>query len=364
MEVIFWIVFLSVKSYYDKQDNFMFEHMERFWGFLIVPLLILIYVSNIVWKNKAFGRYGNLKLFPKIADGVSSGKSIIKFLLIRNAFALLVIAAANPQFGFKKKTVKSRGIDIMIAVDVSNSMRAQDLAPNTNRLTIAKQSILRLVDKLHGDRIGIVVFAGSAYVQLPITSDYSAAKLFLDGINPGMVASQGTAIGRAIETCLASFDFDNGSNKGIVVISDGENHEDNAIIAAQKANEKNVVVHTIGMGTPKGATIPEYKNNRKIGVKRDMQGNTVLTKLNEGMLMEVAATGGGSYSKARGRNVGLDQLVEQINKVEKKELEEKGFEVLEDQFQWFLGIGLLLLIIEPFIFERRSKFMDNIKLFE
>ena len=364
MEIIFWVVFLSVKSYYDKLDNFMFEYEHRLWGFIVIPFLIGIYIFQIMWKNNAIHRYGSIKLFRHLSEGISSTKSITKFLLIRNAFALLVIAAANPQFGYQKKTVKSRGIDLMIAVDVSNSMLADDLVPGVDRLSIAKKSIQRLIDKLHGDRIGIVVFAGSAYVQLPITSDYTAAKLFLSGINPGMISSQGTAIGRAIETCLQSFDYDNGSNKGIIIISDGENHEDNAVLAAKKAQDKSVVIHTIGMGTPRGATIPEFKNGRKSGVKRDFQGNTVLTKLNEGMLVEIANKGGGTYTRAKGGNVGLNPLVASINKVEKTELGEKGFEILEDQFQWFLGIGILLLIVDPFIFERRSKLIDNLKLFE
>ena len=274
----------------------------------------------------------------------------------------LLIGLANLQFGTKVEEVKREGIDLMIALDVSNSMLAEDLSPN--RLERSKRAIFQLIQKLHNDRLGIIVFAGDAYVQLPITTDYSSAKLFLETIGTDIVPTQGTSIGAAINLAMESFDFENGTSKSIIVITDGENHEDDAKEAASEASAKDVLVHTIGMGSEKGGPIPVYKNGAQIDFRKDNQGNTVVTKLNETMLKEIAAAGNGSYVRASNANAGLGIVMEEIDKMEKKEFGSKSFKDYEDRFQIFLIISLILIIIEYFLSNRRTSKLDGVNLFE
>ena len=275
----------------------------------------------------------------------------------------MVIGLANPQIGSKMEEVKREGVDLMIAVDLSNSMLSEDLQPN--RLLRAKQAISRLIDRLEGDRIGLVVFAGEAYVQLPITTDYSAAKLFLSTINTNIISTQGTAIGKAILLSLKSFDFENAQSKAIIIITDGENHEDDATEIAEQAAEKGVFVHTIGMGSIDGGPIPiKNRYDQLQGYRKDKQGNTVITKLNESMLQDIAQSGGGSYIRANNTQSGLDALFKEINKMEKKEIGSKIFTDYKDRFQIFIGFALLLLVIDLFILERKNKWSNKINLFE
>lgn len=293
---------------------------------------------------------------------VSKTLPIIKFTLYALAMVSLLIGLANLQFGTKVEEVKREGIDLMIALDVSNSMLAEDLSPN--RLERSKRAIFQLIQKLHNDRLGIIVFAGDAYVQLPITTDYSSAKLFLETIGTDIVPTQGTSIGAAINLAMESFDFENGTSKSIIVITDGENHEDDAKEAASEASAKDVLVHTIGMGSEKGGPIPVYKNGAQIDFRKDNQGNTVVTKLNETMLKEIAAAGNGSYVRASNANAGLGIVMEEIDKMEKKEFGSKSFKDYEDRFQIFLIISLILIIIEYFLSNRRTSKLDGVNLFE
>ena len=259
--------------------------------------------------------------------------------------------------------VKREGVDLMIAIDLSNSMLAEDLQPN--RLMRAKQSISKLIDRLDGDRIGLIVFAGEAYVQLPITTDYSAAKLFLSTINTNIVPTQGTAIGKAIGLALNSFNMTNDQSKAIIIITDGENHEDDAIKKAREAQELGVYVHTIGMGSVVGGPIPlKNKNGNITGYQKDESGNTVITKLNETMLKEIAHNGNGSYIRANSTQSGLDALFNEINKMEKKEIGSKVFTDYKDRFQWFIGLSILLLILDIVIKNTKNKWSNTIKLFE
>jgi Ca-activated chloride channel family protein len=287
----------------------------------------------------------------------------LKFFLFCLSIIFIIIGLANPQIGSKMEEVKREGVDLMIAIDLSNSMLAEDLQPN--RLMRAKQSISRLIDRLDGDRIGLVVFAGDAYVQLPITTDYSAAKLFLSTINTNIVPTQGTAIGKAIELSINSFDVSNDQNKAIIIITDGENHEDDAIQKAKEAEDMGIFVHTIGMGSAEGGPIPIKNRYGTItSYQKDKSGNTVITKLNEEMLKEIAANGGGSYIRANSTQSGLDALFKEINKMEKKEIGSKVFTDYKDRFQWFLGIALLLLIIESLLRNTKNKWSNKINLFE
>jgi Ca-activated chloride channel family protein len=269
---------------------------------------------------------------------------------------------ADPQLGSKTEEVKRKGADLMILLDVSNSMLAQDLAPN--RLENAKQAIAQLIDKMHDDRIGIIVFAGQAYIQLPITTDYSAAKLFLNTINTNIVPTQGTAIGAAIDLGMQSFDFKNGTGKAMIIITDGENHEDNAVEAATQAKNKGVNVNVVGVGSADGAPIPIYKDGQPAGFHTDSVGKPVVSKLNEDMCKDIAAAGSGVYVRANNSNSGLSIVMDQIGKVQRKMYDSKTYKDYEDRFQFFLAITLVLLVTEFFISNRKNMRLSGLKLFE
>lgn len=342
---------------------FRFEYDIFLWAALgVIPLIILVFVLMQGWKRRKREQFGNPEMIQRLMPQVSRSLPIVKFCFYALAMFFLLIGLANLQLGTKLEDVKREGIDLMLALDVSNSMLAEDLSPN--RLERAKRAIYQLIEKLHNDRLGIIVFAGDAYVQLPITTDYSSAKLFLETIGTDIVPTQGTAIGSAIELAMESFDFENGTSKAIIVITDGENHEDDAIGAATSAFENGVSVHTIGMGSEQGGPIPIYKNGSQVGFRTDNSGQTVVTKLNEGMLKQIATAGGGSYVRANNANAGLNIIMKEIDKMEKTEFASKSIKDYEDRFQFFLIVALLLLVIEYFISNRKSSKLDGINLFE
>ncbi len=342
---------------------FRFEYEIFLWIALgTLPLITLIFILVQVWKRRKREQFGSIEVTQKLMPNVSKNLPIVKFCFYSLAILFLLIGLANLQFGTKLEDVKREGVDIMLALDVSNSMLAEDLSPN--RLERAKRAIYQLIEKLHNDRLGIIVFAGDAYVQLPITTDYSSAKLFLETIGTDIVPTQGTAIGSAIDLAMQSFDFENGTSKAIIVITDGENHEDDALGAATAAYEEGVSVHTIGMGSDQGGPIPIYKNDAQVGFRTDNQGNTVVTKLNEIMLKQIASAGGGSYVRATNANAGLNIIMNEIDKMEKKEFGSKSIKDYEDRFQPFLIAALLLLVVEFFISNRKSSKLDGINLFE
>jgi Ca-activated chloride channel family protein len=259
--------------------------------------------------------------------------------------------------------VKREGVDLMIAIDLSNSMLAEDIKPN--RLERAKQAISKLIDNLKGDRIGLIVFAGEAYVQLPITTDYSAAKLFLSTINTNIVPTQGTEIGKAINLGLESFEIENGQNKAIIIITDGENHDEQAIENAEKANELGVFIHCLGMGLKKGGPIPIYNQyGIRTSYRKDKEGNTVVSKLNENLLSQIANAGNGTYVRANNSKSGLSKLFIEINKMEKKEIGTKIFTDYKDRFQIFISLALLLLILDLIILLRRNKWNNPINFYK
>jgi Ca-activated chloride channel family protein len=286
------------------------------------------------WRKKAFNLFAESHLLKQIIPNLSETKTRLKVWLQIISFALVVIAMANPQLGSKLEEVKREGIDLMIALDVSNSMNAEDLQPN--RLERAKQIITKVIDKLQGDRIGIIVFAGEAYIQLPLTTDYAAAKLFLTTINTGYIPTQGTAIGNAIDLArkaLTAKEEEKPRSKVILVITDGENHEDDALTAAKEASENGIIVHTMGFGSPNGVPIPVYKNNKMVGYKTDKDGNTIITKLNESLLQQIAAIGNGIYIRGTNSNASLNAFLNEINKLEKTELASQIFTEYESRFQ-------------------------------
>jgi Ca-activated chloride channel family protein len=338
-----------------------FAHPYFLYGYLLIPFFILLFLLLMRWKKNALKRFGEYPVVSRLIPYQSTGRQIIKFFLLLLAYSFLLIGLADPQVGSKLVEAKRTGIDIIIALDVSNSMLAEDIQPN--RLERAKQAVSKLIDNLRSDRIGMVVFAGKAYMQLPITTDYAAAKLFLSTTTTDIVPVQGTAIGEAIGMAIEAFDESNDHSKAIIIITDGENHEGDALEKAREATEKGIRIYTIGMGLPEGSPIPVYNGPTRVGYKKDRQGNTVVTKLNETMLQQIASAGDGVYLRASNSSVGLSKVLDEINKLEKTEIESKLFSDYEDRFQYFLAVGILIIIIELLISERKSKWIQRIRLF-
>ncbi len=339
---------------------FRFANSEYLWGLLIIPLLSVIFIWSRIARKKALKRFGSEPILSQLMPFSSKSRPVFKFIILMLAFAFINAGIARPQFGSKLKKMKREGIELIIALDVSNSMMAEDIQPN--RLERAKRAILRLIDRLKDDKIGLIVFAGDAYTQLPITSDYNSAKLFLNSVNTQIVPKQGTAIGAAINLATRSFTPEGEANKAIVVITDGENHEDDAVSAAKNAVENGIVVHAIGMGLPQGSPIPVLRNGQKDYLKNN-EGKVVVTKLDEHMLEQIAAAGNGIYVRANNAQVGLNALFDEINKMETTEMESLVYSEYDDQFQYFFGIGLLLILFEFVILERKNRYLKNIRLF-
>ncbi len=338
-----------------------FENIVFIWALGLIPLLVLVFMLVMLNKKKRLEKLGEFNLVLNMMPDVSVTRQIVKFSFYGIALFFLLLGMANLQTGSKLQEVKRNGADIMLCLDVSNSMMAEDLKPN--RLERAKQAIEKMIDKLQGDRVGMIVFAGEAYVQLPITTDYGAAKLFLNAIAPNMIRKQGTAIGAAIEKAMESFGKDEGKNKAIIIITDGENHEDDAIKLAEEAAKNDISIHTIGIGSDAGVPIPIYQNSVPAGYKKDKEGNTVITKLNDKLLQEIAGATNGVYVKASNADVGLNAVLDKIAELDKKEIESKRYTDYEDQFQWFVGAALLFLLIEFFISERVNSWLRKLNLF-
>jgi len=339
-----------------------FAHIDILWGLVAIPVFIFMFLEITRWKRKAIKQLGDKDVVKQMMPDVSFSRPWWKFALFAFAYSLCIIGAADPQIGSKVEEVKRKGADLMILLDVSNSMLSQDMIPN--RLENAKRALAQLIDNLHDDRIGLIVFAGQAYVQLPMTTDYSAAKLFLSTINTNMVPTQGTAIGAAIDLGMKSFDFKDGTGKAMIIITDGENHEDDAVAAAKNATDRDVSVHVIGIGSVEGAPVPIYQDGKQVGFHKDEQGKEVISKLDESMGKEIAAAGNGAYVRATNASSGLNIIMDQIGKIQRKTVDSKNFKEYEDRFQFFLGFALLLLIAEFFISNRKSQRLSNLKLFE
>lgn len=339
-----------------------FAYIDFLWGLIAIPLFVVFFWRVSSWKKKAVSSLGDLKVVGLMIPDVSFSRPWTKFVFFLLGYTLLIVGMADPQIGSKLEEAKRTGSEVMVLLDVSNSMLAQDLAPN--RLESAKRNIAQLIDSLHGDRLGIIVFAGQAYVQLPVTTDYSAAKLFLNTINTDIVPTQGTAIGAAIDLGLQSLDFKNGLSKAMIIITDGENHEDDAVAAAKSALRKEVSVHVIGVGSTEGAPIPIYQDGKQTGFHLDSAGKSVVSKLNEDMCKEIASAGGGTYVRATNANGGLATVMDQIEKMSKKTFGTKMFKDYEDRFQFFLLFALIALSIEFFISNRKNPKFNKLKLFE
>jgi Ca-activated chloride channel family protein len=342
-------------------ESFRFAHPEYFYFLLVIPVFIIVFVLARIDRRRSLQKFGSSSILEQLMPNVSSGRPLIKFVVWMLALFFIITAIAQPQFGSKLKTEKRKGVELVIALDVSNSMLAEDIKPN--RLERAKRAISKLTERLVDDKIGLIVFAGEAYTQLPVTVDYASAKLFLNSIDTDIVPVQGTAIGAAINLGIRSFSPDFEGNKAIIVITDGENHEDDAVGMAEKAAENGIIVHAIGMGLPQGAPIPVLLPGGQRDYRKGEDGNTVVTKLNEEMLSKISAAGGGTYVRANNAQVGLSSLFNEIEKMEEAELESRIYSEYEDQFPIFIALGLLLIFIDFLILERKNKWLKNFKLF-
>jgi Ca-activated chloride channel homolog len=341
-------------------ESFRFAHPEYFYLLLVIPVFTLFFILSRINRRRSLRLFGDNALISQLMPSVSTSRPIIKFIIWMMALGFIITGLAQPQFGSKLLTSKRKGVELIIALDVSNSMMAEDIKPN--RLERAKRAIAKLTERLRDDKLGLIVFAGQAYVQLPITTDYVSAKLFLDAINTSIVPVQGTAIGAAIEMATKSFTPNFAGSKAVIVITDGENHEDDAVGAAKAALEKKIVVHTIGMGLPQGAPIPVGTSGSQEFLK-DKDNNTVVTKLDEEMLIKISGAGGGTYIRANNAEVGLNNLFNEIEKMEKSELSSREYSEYDDQFPLFLSIAFALILLDFFILDRKNKWLRNYSLF-
>jgi Ca-activated chloride channel homolog len=339
---------------------FRFAHISFLYLLVLIPVFTALLVLFLVWRKKALERFGEFPLILRLIPEFSTARLIFKFILLMLALAFLILALADPQTGSRLEKIERRGIDVMIALDVSNSMLAEDLSPN--RLERAKQAISKLIDRLDGDRIGIIVFAGKAYNQLPITTDYGAAKMFLSTISTNTVPVQGTAIADAMDLCTNSFGQST-HNKAIVIITDGEDHQGGVLEKTEAAAKKGIIVYTVGMGTPEGGPIPLFNGTIQTGYMKDREGTPVITHLDESLLQRIAAIGKGMYVRATNSEGGWQKIFDDLDKIQKSELESKQFSDYEDRFQYFIVFSLLFLIFELFVFDKKNQWFSRFKPF-
>ena len=341
-----------------------FEHIEYLWLLVAVALLGVLWGYGEWRRRRRLEQWADRGMFGRLIPDRSGWRPVVKMSLTLLGLALLVVALANPQFGTRIEKGKRAGSDVAICLDLSNSMMAEDIQPN--RLERSKRVVSNLLNSLAGDRVSLVAFAGSSFIQMPLTGDYGATKLFLDEMDCSMISEQGTAIGDAIDKAMQTLGYgdedrvwEKSKNRAIIVISDGENHEDDAVGAARNAAKEGVRVCTIGMGLPEGSPIPEYDpRNRRSDYKRDREGNVVMTHLNEQMLRDVASAGNGVYVRAGNVNSGLSDITNLIAGLDKEEFGETQFAAYESRYMYPLLAGLLCLLAEVLLFERRNRKFD------
>jgi len=339
---------------------FRFANPDFLYLLLMLPVMVIFFILNEARKRKLLKRIGDGELVNRLIPDMSKVRPSVKFILQLIGIALMIIILARPQFGSKLEEIKKEGVEVIIAMDVSNSMLAEDIQPN--RLTRAKQALTRLIDNLDNDKIGLIVFAGDAYTQIPITTDYISAKMFLSAIGPEMVPKQGTAIGSAIDLGMRSFSPGEGKSRAMIIITDGENHEDDPVSKSEEAAKAGIVIHTIGIGSADGVPVPVTTGGKRDYLK-DNDGNTVITRLDEDILRKIAIAAGGSYVRASNSNIGLDEVFNEIKKMKKQELESKMYTEYNDQFQIFAAVALFLLLLDFIIMERKNRRLVNIRLF-
>jgi Ca-activated chloride channel family protein len=345
---------------------FRFANIEMLWWLLTIPVVITAYIYFTRRKRKQLLAFGDLELMEQLMPNASHVRGHVKFGLLLLALSLLIISSARPQFGQSERTEKRQGIEAVVTLDISNSMLAEDVAPN--RLDRAKQMMSKLIDQMVEDKIGVVVFAGDAFIQLPITCDYVSAKMFLNTIKPELIKTQGTAIGQALNTSIRCFGSLNpedektiaNANRAIILITDGENHEDDAVAVAQRASELGIKIIVVGIGKPEGSPIPMPGTN---DFRKDREGRVVVSKLNEQMCREIANAGNGIYVRCDNTNTAMKTIEKEIDKIATQEIETQVFTDYNEQFQSFALIALLIILVDFFIFNRKNKSITRMDIF-
>ncbi len=340
---------------------YQLEQPIFFYALLAIPALVVLYLGVVIWRKTVQGRFASSELLRRLSPDRSGFKSVLKIIVLCLALACLSFALVNPKVGTKLETVKREGVDVVFALDVSKSMLAEDIAPN--RLEKSKQLISQIINSLSGDRVGIIGYAGSSFPQVPITTDFSSAKLFLTGMNTDMVSSQGTAINEAIEMAKTYYDDEEQPNRVLFIISDGEDHEGNTAAMAREAAKLGIRVYTIGVGTEAGGPIPIKRNGILQYYKRDQENQQVITRLNTETLDEIASEGNGEYIDGSSTKDVVESVTAILNGMDKKEFEAKQFTDFKDQFQWFLGGALFLLFIDVLLLERKTAWLRKLNLF-
>jgi Ca-activated chloride channel family protein len=340
---------------------FKLDEKIWFWTLLVIPVIILLFIFLQIWRRSAQKKFADSALLKRLSPNQSLFKSILKVVVLCLAFACLSLALVNPKIGTKLETVRSEGVDIVFAIDVSKSMLAEDIAPN--RLQKSQQLVTQIINSLVSDRVGIIAYAGKAFPQLPITTDYASAKMFLQNMNTDMLSSQGTAISEAIQLSKTYYDNEEQSNRVLIIISDGEDHDGEALEIAEEAAEQGIRIFTVGVGDVKGGPIPIKRNGVVLNYKKDNQGETVITRLNETTLKDIAAEANGVYINGSNTAEVVNMIKEELNKMDKQEFESKQIADFKDQFQWFLAFGIFFLFIDIFFLERKTAWLKKLNLF-
>tara|TARA_R110002073_G_scaffold279026_1_gene443230 strand:+ start:526735 stop:527784 length:1050 start_codon:yes stop_codon:yes gene_type:complete len=340
---------------------YQLEEQKYFIYFAVVAVLLVAFFLVALWKRSKQKSFADSELLARLSPEISPFKSVLKVVSIAIGLSFLIIALVNPKMGTKLKTITRQGVDVVFALDVSKSMLAEDIAPN--RLEKSKQLISKIIDKLGSDRVGIIIYAGNAYPLLPITTDHAAAKMFLQNAEPDMVSSQGTAINEALKLAKTYFDDEEQTNRYLFLISDGEDHDENVSYVADEATKEGIRIYTIGVGTSKGGPIPIKRDGTLLGYKKDREGEVVITQLNDKTLSTIAKDGKGEYLSGNNTAKTVEYIDELLLAADKKEFETKQFSDFKDQFQWFIGLGLLFLFFDTFMLSKKTKWIQQLNLF-
>jgi Ca-activated chloride channel family protein len=339
---------------------YQIEEPTYFYYLAIIPVIIILFLLAFWWKKRTQKKFTDSLLLDKLAPNTSTFKSVLKMIFLAIGIGFLVISLVNPKMGTKLKTVKREGVDVVFALDVSKSMLTEDIAPN--RLEKAKQIISKIIDKLGSDRVGIIIYAGNSYPLLPITTDHAAAKMFLQNASPDMVSSQGTAIDEALNLAKTYYNDNEQTNRFLIILSDGEDHQEDTKQVAQNMSKEGIKVYTIGVGTEKGGPIPMKVSGSLIGYKK-YKGETVISKRKPEMLEAIANAAGGRYIDGNKTEKPVDFIEKLIANAQKSEFETKQFSDYKDQFQWFIGLGIFFLLIDVFFLDKKTKWVKKIDLF-
>ncbi len=348
----------TISNYlFGDQDFARWQNSWVLWFIFLVLIFFGIYLYNRLLQKRQLSQFESETVIKNLLPDLSKNRSVLRFVIWTIGFCIIILSAANLQFGDKKEEVKRSGIDLMLCLDVSRSMLAEDLKPN--RLTRAKLAINKIINSLGSDKIGVIVFAGDAFLQLPLTNDHSAAELFIQSINTGIIPVPGTNIASALELAKKSFPESSPTNKAIVVITDGEEHDGKAVQIAESLKEDDIKVFAIGLGSGVGTTIPDFKNGRRTGVKKDKNGSTVITRLNESALVALSDAGGGTYVRGSNQSLGLQTMLNKIGEIEKTEYDAKEYTSYTSRYQWFLALGILLILLDLLILKRKGTWLRS-----